>query len=82
MSILDQARQLVCQMNPHEAQRLGLESCRSVQEWPEWAQRVTNALVKAQLWVRENRSQTAELLSNAGVSKYTPHKAEVSKQRL
>lgn len=51
MSILDQARQLVCQMNPSEAKRLGFETSRSVQEWPEWAKRdfklACDALVEA-----------------------------------
>lgn len=54
MSILDQARQLVCQMNPHEAKRLSLDDHkRSVQEWPEWARRdfklMCDALVAARM---------------------------------
>jgi NitT/TauT family transport system substrate-binding protein len=31
---------------------------------PEWAQRVTNAIVKAQLWTRSNQLDTARLLSS------------------
>lgn len=50
---------------------------RDIVERPEWAQRVTNALVKAQLWVRGNRAQTVDLLANTGEGKYTPHKPEV-----
>ena len=46
---------------------------RDVVERPEWTQRVTNALVKAQLWARDNRLDTARLLSNAGERRYTPH---------
>jgi NitT/TauT family transport system substrate-binding protein len=46
---------------------------RDVAEKPEWAQRVTSALVKAQLWTRDNRLETAQLLSNAGERRYTPH---------
>ena len=46
---------------------------RDVADKPEWAQRVTNALVKAQLWTRDNRLETATLLSSAGERKYTPH---------
>ncbi|MCS4510881.1 ABC transporter substrate-binding protein [Xylophilus ampelinus] len=46
---------------------------RDLAEKPEWAQRVTTALVRAQLWTRDNRLQTARLLSNAGERRYTPH---------
>ncbi len=40
---------------------------------PEWSQKVVNAMVKAQLWTRENRAETAHLLSSAHPQKYTPH---------
>lgn len=40
---------------------------------PEWAQRVTNAIVKAQLWTRSNQLDTAKLLSNGDPHRYTPH---------
>lgn len=33
---------------------------------PEWSQAVVNALVKTQLWMRENRQETARLLSQEG----------------
>lgn len=46
---------------------------RDLAERPEWAQRVTSALVKAQLWTRNNRLETATLLSGAGEHRYTPH---------
>ncbi|WP_370630177.1 ABC transporter substrate-binding protein [Xenophilus sp. Marseille-Q4582] len=46
---------------------------RDLAERPEWAQRVTNALVKAQQWTLSNRLQTAQLLSSSGPGKYTPH---------
>ena len=46
---------------------------RDVAERPEWAQRVTNALVKAQLWTRNNQLDTAKLLASTGEGKYTPH---------
>lgn len=46
---------------------------RDLSERPEWSQRVTNALVKAQQWTLANRLQTAQLLSNGGPGKYTPH---------
>ena len=50
---------------------------RDISERPEWAQRVTNAIVKSQLWIRSNQSDTARLLSNAGENKYTPHSLQV-----
>ncbi|MFG1304327.1 ABC transporter substrate-binding protein [Xanthobacter autotrophicus] len=40
---------------------------------PEWSQKVVNAIVKAQLWTRANRSETARLLSKDGPNRYTPH---------
>lgn len=46
---------------------------RDLSERPEWAQRVTNALVKAQQWTLGNRLQTAQLLASNGPGKYTPH---------
>jgi len=46
---------------------------RDIHERPEWAQRVTNAIVKAQVWVRSNETDTARLLSNTGDNRYTPH---------
>ncbi len=50
---------------------------RDIAERPEWVQRVTTALVKAQLWTRNDRAQTAELISNSGPGKYTPHTVPV-----
>lgn len=44
---------------------------------PEWSQKVVNAMVKAQLWTRDNRGETAELLSAANPNKYTPHSVEI-----
>lgn len=46
---------------------------RDTVEKPEWTQRVTNAIVKAQLWTRSNRAAAAKLLANSGDGKYTPH---------
>lgn len=46
---------------------------RDIVERPEWAQRVTSAIVKAQLWTRNNQLDAARLLSNTGEGKYTPH---------
>lgn len=47
----------------------------------EWTQRVVNALVKAQLWTRNNRPEVAEILSQGG-GKYTPHSLPVLKRAL
>ncbi|MTE00577.1 ABC transporter substrate-binding protein [Paracoccus sp. YIM 132242] len=44
---------------------------------PEWSQKVVSAMVKAQLWTRDNRAETAQLLSSADPQKYTPHSPEV-----
>ncbi len=46
---------------------------RDTQDKPEWSQRVTTAIVKAQAWVRGNQLETAKLLSNSGEGRYTPH---------
>jgi len=50
---------------------------RDIVERPEWAQRVTNAIVKAQLWTRSNQIDSAKLISNAGENRYTPHTLQV-----
>jgi NitT/TauT family transport system substrate-binding protein len=50
---------------------------RDIASRPEWAQRVTNAIVKAQLWVRSNQIDTARLLSNSDAHRYTPHTLQV-----
>ena len=46
-------------------------------ERPEWSQKVVNAMVKAQLWTRDNRAETAQLLSSANEQKYTPHSPQI-----
>ena len=50
---------------------------RDIAERPEWAQRVTNAIVKAQLWTRGNQLDAAKLLSSADDKRYTPHSPQV-----
>jgi NitT/TauT family transport system substrate-binding protein len=44
---------------------------------PDWSQKVVNAIVKAQLWTRDNRAEAAQLLSREGANRYTPHTPEV-----
>ena len=46
---------------------------RDLEQRPEWSQKVVDAIVRAQLWIRENRAETAQLLSKEGVNRYTPH---------
>jgi NitT/TauT family transport system substrate-binding protein len=55
---------------------------RDLQQRPEWSQKVVNAMVKAQLWTRENRAETAALLSKEGANKYTPHSEAVLEKVL
>ncbi len=50
---------------------------RDLNDKPEWSQRVTTALVKAQLWTRNNQLDTARLLSAEGAQRYTPHNLRV-----
>ncbi len=46
---------------------------RDLEQRPEWSQKVVDAIVRAQLWIREHRAETAQLLSKEGVNHYTPH---------
>jgi NitT/TauT family transport system substrate-binding protein len=55
---------------------------RDLQQRPEWSQKVINAMVKAQLWTRKNRVETAALLSKDGVNRYTPHTTAVLEKVL
>jgi NitT/TauT family transport system substrate-binding protein len=50
---------------------------RDLQSRPEWVQRAVNAMVKAQLWTRGHRAETAALLSKDNPNQYTPHSVEV-----
>ncbi|MDR3465976.1 MAG: ABC transporter substrate-binding protein [Xanthobacteraceae bacterium] len=55
---------------------------RDLAERPEWSQKVVNAMVKAQLWTRANRAETAALLSKDGANRYTPHATAVLEKVL
>jgi NitT/TauT family transport system substrate-binding protein len=55
---------------------------RDLNQRPEWSQKVVNAMVKAQLWTRANRAETAALLSKDGVNRYTPHATPVLQKVL
>ncbi|MDR0816372.1 MAG: ABC transporter substrate-binding protein [Desulfovibrio sp.] len=45
---------------------------KDLDERPEWSQKVVNAIVKAQLWMRAHRAESATLLAEDGVGRYTP----------
>lgn len=47
---------------------------RDLDQRPDWSQKVVNGIVEAQLWTRNNRDQTAHILSRDGSADYTPHK--------
>lgn len=55
---------------------------RDLNERPDWSQKVVDAMVKAQLWTRDNRAETAALLSKDGENKYTPHAKAVLEKVL
>lgn len=40
---------------------------------PRVVAKVVDAIVQAQLWIRDNREETARLLSKEGINRYTPH---------
>lgn len=44
-----------------------------LEQRPQWSQAVVDGLVKAQLWIRDNREETAQILSRDGKNRYTPH---------
>lgn len=44
--------------------------------------KVVNAIVKAQLWTRDNRDEAAKLLAKDGNNRYTPHSAQVLQRVL
>lgn len=57
-----------CQVIMHEA---------DIDARPAWTQKVVNAIVKAELWLHENREEAAQLLAATGPEKYTPHSSDV-----
>lgn len=40
---------------------------------PQWSQGVVDAIVRAQLWILENRAEAAKILSRESGKQYTPH---------
>lgn len=55
---------------------------QDLQQRPEWTQKVVNAIVKAQAWIQDNRSETAHILSRDNERRYTPHLREALSQVL
>lgn len=55
---------------------------RDLKERPEWSQKVVNALVEAQHWLRDNRREGARLLAKDAPGKYTPFAAPVLERVL
>ena len=55
---------------------------QDLQQRPEWTQKVVNAVVKAQAWIQDNRSETAHILSRDSERRYTPHTREALSQVL
>jgi NitT/TauT family transport system substrate-binding protein len=53
-----------------------------VNKRPEWTQRVVNAIVASQRWMRGNRLEVAEILSEEGDRNYTPHSKAVLTRAL
>ncbi len=49
---------------------------QDLQTRPQWAQGVVDGLVRAQSWIRDNRVETARILSRDGSGRYTPHTQE------
>lgn len=45
---------------------------RDLRDRPEWSQKVVNAVVNAQHWLKDNRKEGAQLLSKDAPGKYTP----------
>jgi NitT/TauT family transport system substrate-binding protein len=45
---------------------------RDLKDRPEWSQKVVNAVVNAQHWLKDNRKEGAQLLSKDAPGKYTP----------
>jgi NitT/TauT family transport system substrate-binding protein len=54
---------------------------QDLKQRPEWTQRVVNAIVKSQHWMRSNREAVATILSKEN-GNYTPHPEAVLKRAL
>lgn len=46
---------------------------KDLEQRPEWSQKVVNAIVEAQIWIRANREQATKILSRENKLRYTPH---------
>jgi NitT/TauT family transport system substrate-binding protein len=55
---------------------------RDLKDRPEWSQKVVNAVVNAQHWLKNNRKEGAQILSKEGAGKYTPFPVAVLERVL
>ena len=55
---------------------------RDLNDRPEWSQKVVNAIVNAQHWLRQNRREGAQLLAKDAPGKYTPFPPNVLERVL
>lgn len=46
---------------------------KDLEQRPEWSQKVVNAIVEAQIWIRNNRNEATKILSRENKVRYTPH---------
>ncbi|HEX7043822.1 MAG TPA: ABC transporter substrate-binding protein [Burkholderiales bacterium] len=46
---------------------------RDLDRRPEWAQKVVNGVVRAQVWIRDHREEAARILARDNPQRYTPH---------
>ena len=57
----------------HHACCVVLMKENDIKEHPQWTQGVIDSLVKAQIWIKNNRLETAHILSKNSPNAYTPH---------
>lgn len=55
---------------------------QDLQNRPEWAAKIVDALVEAQIWTNNHRVETALLLSKEGQHKFMPHEAHILRKIL
>ncbi len=50
---------------------------RDLNDRPQWSESVVTGIVKAQQWIDQNRSETADILARESGNRYTPHNKPV-----
>ena len=61
----------------HHACCVVLMKENDIKEHPQWTQNVIDSLVKAQIWIKNNRLETAHILSKNSTNAYTPHDEKI-----